>query len=112
MLRLCSEYRYSTTIIRCDDNGLWTERGVIDHAVNDVDRDDTVHSHAMLQILAQDEDGVFKIHGYDSNGHWCKKAVGNTGTKLYTGSFSPSGRVLFTCDDDRSASIWKITLSE
>ncbi|MGO0305518.1 hypothetical protein ACTL6P_02740 [Endozoicomonas acroporae] len=86
MLRLCSEYRYWTTIILwgCDDNGL----------------------------LAQDEDGVFKIHGYDSNGHWCKKAVGNTGTKLYTGSFSPSGRVLFTCDDDRSASIWKITPSE
>ncbi|MBO9496790.1 WD40 repeat domain-containing protein [Thalassotalea sp. G20_0] len=114
MLRLCWKFRFSTTIILwgCDDNGLWTERGVIDHAVNEVDSDDTVHSHGMLQILARDEDGDFKIHGYDSNGHWREKAVGNTGTKLSTGSFSPSGRVLFTCDDDRSASIWKITPSE
>ena len=114
MLRLCWESRFSATIILwgCDDNGLWTERGVIDQVVYNEDSEETVHSHAMLQILARDEDGDFKIHGYNSNGHWREKVVGNHGAKISKGSFSPSGRVLFTCGTDRSASIWKITPSE
>ena len=95
----------------CDNNGSWTERGVVDNAVCDPLTEEPVYSHAMLQILAGDEeqDGDFKIFGYDRYGNWCKKAEGNHGTTLSSGSFSPSGRMLLTCGDDR-ASIWKIKL--
>lgn len=98
----------------CDDNGLWTERGVVDNAVCDPLTEEPVHSHGMLQILADDEeqDGDFKIFGYDRYGNWCQKAEGNHGATLSSGSFSPSGRMLLTCGDDKRASIWKITPSE
>ncbi|MBO9496763.1 hypothetical protein J7438_22135 [Thalassotalea sp. G20_0] len=71
--------------------------------------DEPVHSHAMLQILAGDEeqDGDFKIFGYDRYGNWCQKAKGNHGVTVSSGSFSPSGRMLSTCSDD-SASTWQI----
>ncbi|WBA81026.1 WD40 repeat domain-containing protein [Endozoicomonas sp. GU-1] len=93
----------------CDNNGSWTERGVVDNAVCDPLTDEPVHSHTMLQILAGDEeqDGDFKIFGYDCDGNWSQKAKRNHGTTFSSGSFSPSGRMLLTCGD-KSASIWQI----
>ncbi len=93
----------------CDNNGSWTERGVVDNAVCDRLTDEPVHSHAMLQILAGDEEqgGDFKIFGYDRDGNWCQKAKRNHGAIFSSGSFSPSGRMLLTCGDG-SASIWQI----
>ncbi|WP_209278268.1 hypothetical protein [Thalassotalea sp. G20_0] len=81
----------------------------MDNAVCDPLTDEPVHSHAMLQILAGDEeqDGDFKIFGYDRYGNWCQKAKGNHGVTVSSGSFSPSGRMLSTCSDD-SASTWQI----
>ncbi|WP_180966365.1 hypothetical protein [Endozoicomonas acroporae] len=35
----------------CFDNGFWTERGVVDNVGQE-----PVHSHAMLQIMAVDQD--------------------------------------------------------
>ncbi|WP_257264871.1 WD40 repeat domain-containing protein [Endozoicomonas sp. ONNA2] len=94
----------------CDDNGLWTERGVVDNV-----GEEPVHSHAMLQIMAFDESkkNEFKIYGYDSNGHWRKKADGSHGTgQVETGCFSRSGRLLLTCGDDHTVSIWNIDAPE
>ncbi len=102
--------KFATILWGCDDNGLWTERGVVDNV-----GEKPVHSHAMLQIMAYDEDkkNEFKIYGYDRNGQWCKKADGSHGTgKVETGCFSRSGRLLLTCDDDGTASIWNISVPE
>ncbi|MBO9484054.1 WD40 repeat domain-containing protein [Salinisphaera sp. G21_0] len=111
MLRLYCRGRQNLIILwGCDDNGLWTERGVVDNVGKE-----PVHSHAMLQIMAVDQDkkSEFKIYGYDRNGYWHQKADGCHGTgSVQTGCLSPSGRLLLTCGDDNNVNIWNIDAPE
>ena len=117
MLRLyCSDglSRQNSIILwGCDDNDLWTERGVVDNICSF--GEEPAHSHAMLQIMAVDQDKAseFKIYGYDRNGNWRQKTDGCHGTgSVKTGCFSPSGRLLLTCGDDNNVSIWNIDAPE
>lgn len=102
--------QHSIILWGCDDNGLWTERGVIENV-----SEEPIQSHAMLQIMAFDQDKAseFKIYGYDSSGHWHQKAAGSHGaSRVRTGSLSSSGRILLTCGDDNNVSIWNIDAPE